>query len=250
MNGVSSINGVDIVDLLFHPNMCSQNQNVAGHYSHVIFRISGKCYELNSESINDKQRKAFTDEVERLLTSRGWTIVEMDDEDDIIYATLVKGSSEVGIYPEVLCGVVENSERLALEKLFAMSKTFILDDVVISKEFFEMTDDQLEAKLEACRDKVRAEVLNAFTTKRRDLYMSKIKVIKKLARNDDIYLMEKSETVADGVSVHSYWIPVRTIGTFILKLFDELVDSGEIVSAETRLGTAYRAAKKDELKLA
>ncbi len=236
---------------LFAPSLRNRNADKTGHYSDTAFLIQGNGYEIvrygyggaDIAEWDENREKAFTDELESLLRSRGWSII--DSEDGIGCPRAKKGESDLYLHPERFDGDVENSERIALEKIFAQAKTFQLKKVLVLAEVYDMTDEQWRENLATRRDSIREELLELFTTKRRNLYICADDAIHRMADRKDIQRL-KSHKTASGGRIGSAFSSGGICELFLKEVFQELVDSGEIVSAKTRLGIAYRTVKKDE----
>jgi hypothetical protein len=221
----------------------NSNSDVPGKYSDTYFRIEGNGYDARS-MWPDAIRASFDEEVKSIFTVQGWIISESDINGAAASAT--KGRCNLYLHPQNFSGVCENSEREKLFEAFKNATTFRCSRVDVYQEIHDMSDAQLTALLESKKETIEAELLEDFTTKRRNLYIT------------DVGLFGVNGSVAKRHSVKRLAIEGKksyggedecSVGiclTFVSDIFQRLVDSGKIVTAQTKHGLGYRTVKKGE----
>ena len=126
------------------------------------------------------------------------------------------------------------------------ASTFNCGKVDVYEEIHDMTDEQLTDLLESKREVIKTELLEKLTTKRRNLYVTDIGffgVCGNIAKEHSV-----KRLAIDGKESFNGEdeCTVGLCNKFVCKIFDELVDSGKIVTAQTKNGLGYRTAKKGD----
>jgi len=219
------------------------NSEVSGKYSNTYFRIEGNGYGARF-TWQENIRVAYDNEVRNIFAAQGWIISESERNGAAVRAT--KGRSNLYLHPQNFSGVCENAEREKLFEAFKNATTFRCCSVDVYEEIHDMSDAQLNALMESKKEAIEAELLEAFTTKRRNLYVADVglfgvdgtiakqHVVKRLAIDG-----KKSFGGQDECSMGICY-------TFVNNIFHGLVESGKIVTAKTKYGLGYRTSKKDE----
>ena len=224
----------------------NRNSDVRGKYSKTYFRIEGNGYYANGSMPWPEHIKAsFLREVEDIFAAQGWVVTK--SERNYVSSTATKGRSSLYLHPQNFRGVCENAEREFLLETLRDAKTFVCGRVDVYAEIHDMTDEQLEELLQSKRNIIESELLEAFTTKRRNLYITDIGffgVDGKIAKRHSIRRLaidgEKSHIGQDDrTDVICY--------TFVSGIFEELVRSKKIVTAQTKNGLGYRTTRKSDL---
>ena len=220
------------------PDTCA-NKDVAGIYSKTYFRIDKNGYDSTGRTDWDEStRSAYDDEVEKILTANGWDLHKSDNSSASHTAT--KGRNFLYLHPQSFSGVCENAEREKLLGAFQKAETFLCRAVDVYKEIHDMTDEQLYSKLKNKRDTIKAELLKAYTTKRRNLYISNTSQVEDIVskRHSVKRLAIEGENSFHGVDRRTDDI----VSAFVRDVFQSLIESGELVSSQTKNGIGYRAA--------
>jgi hypothetical protein len=205
------------------------NANVAGKYSNTHFRIDKNGYDGSGRNQwSDGVRAAYEAELAAILTANGWRIEESDKLHSARHAT--KGRNFLYLHPQDFSGVCENSERESLYKALAKAETFVCHSVDVYAEVYDMTDEELAEKLSSEKDTIESELLEAFATKRSNLYITTVGAhgadgriakqhsVKRLAMGD--------KRSFNGVDSRTDGICVKFVGD----IFRSLVDSGRIIT--------------------
>jgi len=217
------------------PSRENANSDVPGRYSNTFFRITGNGY--NTDNWNEITGKAYQDEICEILTSNGWTIHEPSMS--AASPTASKGRSHLYLHPQNVSGVCENSEREQLFEALQTAASFTCSTVDAYREIHDMSDEQLLKNLNNERETIAQELLTVYTTKRSNLYISaspNYSTIKRLAidgKDGRHGIDRRTETICQD---------------FVDGVRQSLLDSGRLVSSQTKGGIGYRAAIEKELK--
>lgn len=226
----------------------NSNSDVPGKYSNAYFRISRNGYDPSGTTLWAEEIKAaYEDDIKSIFAVNGWKIFE--SEESYSSATAAKGKSNLYLHPQNFSGVCENAERERLFRSLQNATTFKCTMVDVYAEIFDMSDEQLANLLESKREAIEAELLEAFATKRRNLYITDVGffgIDGKIAKSHSIRRLaidgKKSfggqDECTDGICY-----------TFVSGIFEGLVSCGKIVTAKTKKnGIGYRTAKKGDFQ--
>jgi len=223
------------------------NADIAGKYSDTHFRIGKNGYDGSGrEDWNENTRIAYENEVSEILTANGWDVHK--SERSGVSSTATKGRNHLYLHSQDFSGVCENFEREKLFEAFKDAETFDCRSVDVYREIFDMTDEELTELLNSARETIENELLEAFTTKRSNLYISSVGYF---GVDGNVGKRHSVKRLAiDGKNSHN-GEDRRTDGicaTFASDVFKSLVDSGKIVSSNTKSGIGYRSANKKEIE--
>lgn len=203
-------------------------------YIRVYFRIDCPAYNPCGYPSweNDEQHGRFHAEAENIVNAFGiheGTGGRFEDHP----------MEHLYIHPQDISGVLAKNKIKAVAEALNSAKSFSVRWVDVYEDISPMSNAEYLAKLEQQRGEIEAELLSAMTTKRRNLYICLGYGANPIAlvANKHFIPRREAERCADDGTGFSY---VRSV-------FDALVEQGKIVSAETKNGTGYRTAKKDEL---
>jgi len=220
------------------PSSQNTNSDVPGKYSDTYFRINGNGY--NTGDWNDwseNKSKVFQDEVNDILINQGWTIHEPSMS--AASPTATKGKNHLYLHPQNFSGVCENAERVRVYEALQAGTTFACSSVDVYREIYDMSDEQLLENLNNEKEAIEQDLLQFYTTKRSNLYVTtepSYNVIKRLAI--------EGKHGRDGVDGRTQGICQNFVG----EVKQALVDSGKLKTSQTRNGLGYRAANEAELK--
>ena len=223
------------------------NADVAGKYSNTHFRIRKNGYDSSGRTEWEANtRIAYENEVSEILEANGWDVHKSLRSG--VSSTASKGRNHLYLHPQDFSGVVENSEREVLFEAFKNADTFLCETVDVYREIFDMTDEELTENLNNAREAIESELLEAFTTKRSNLYFSEVGPFGLDGKIGKKYSVER--LAIEGKRSH-HGVDRRIDGicaTFAGEVFQSLVDSGKIVTSQTKNGIGYRSANKKELE--
>ena len=223
------------------------NADVAGKYSDTHFRISKNGYDSSGRTEwEENTRIAYENEVNAILGANGWTVHK--SERGGVSSTATKDRNFLYLHPQDFSGVCENAEREKLVEAFKNAETFACTTIDVYREIFDMTDEELTNTLENARETIENELLEAFTTKRSNLYIS---AIGSFGADGNVGKRHSVKRLAIEGENSQHGVDRRTEGicaAFASDVFKSLVDSGKIVSSKTKNGIGYRSANKKELE--
>lgn len=144
------------------------------------------------------------------------------------------------IHPQNISGTVsKNSVKLIAEALNACDGISVRW-VDVYEDVSPMTEEDFRTLLEGKRGEIETALLEQFKTKRRNLYIVPDYWSGPVRHISDEYHIPRRCARRAGDD--------RTGYDFVFEVFQALVEAGKIVTAETRNGTGYRTAKRDELR--
>ena len=229
------------------PSRNNPHKGESGYYSNVYFRIEKNGYTgqgWSDEILTDgkwisKLKQRFSDEVERLFKAHGWTLQSSNMSCGC--ETVTKGKSSLYLHPQNFSGVCENGEIETVRGFLSGAENFMLRGVDVYEEIYEMSDVELTAKLDREREEIRSEILAAYITKRRNLFVDGTEPVLTIGRRHGV------KRLALGNTGDFNGLDRRTDGicqSYATGVFQELLDSGAIVSGNIKSGTGYRTLPK------
>jgi len=138
----------------------NSNSTIPGKYSDTYFRINTKAY-CPQNGWNNNLKSAYEAEQYAIFKAHGWNIEEPTMS--VSSMTAVKGRNYLYLHPQNYSGVCENDERTRLMEAFSLATTFSCQRVDVYHEIFDMTDEQLDTKLNAEIETITSAILKAFT---------------------------------------------------------------------------------------
>lgn len=143
------------------------------------------------------------------------------------------------IHPQDISGVVAKNKVRPMAEAMNECATFSTCFVDLYEDISPMSNAEYLDGLKAQREQIEREILDAFKTKRSNLY-----IVGGYGNSPLISVLEKhfvprreAERANDDGVGYSY----------IMEVFHSLVAAGKIVCANTKSGTGYRTAKKNEI---
>ena len=230
---------MDIAGLILNPKpKINEHKDKSGYYSDAYFRIgrngyTGRVWE--DERIEDgawksERREAFTAEVGAMFAAHGWTIE--DGKFNGSANTAHNGKSCLYLHPQSFSGIIENSLIEEVTAFLSGGKSFELEAVDVYEEIFDWTRQEIDAHFEQMRADVKAAIIERYTTKRRNLFIVGLAPLHDAINS---FFVKAVPREPDSTSD-------RIRPAYGLELFNEMLEAGEIVAANTRHGTGYRFA--------
>ena len=203
-------------------------------YKDIYFRI--KAGYNWGEGMQEEQKIAFFTEIQLLFEGAGWIVAK----DDISRhcPTLHKGLSRLYCHPMNISGELAEDlieEVASILKLGETFKHYATDEYETIRD---MPNDIYQAYLDENIEQITADILNAFTTKRRNLYYDEYntgKVLAKVSKEWHIHRIQNGEN----------WRQANKLESKVINdIFQKLVQIGYIVSGKVKNGNGYRTNKK------
>ena len=208
-------------------------------YVHVYYRIDseykyGEVYSHGPHFPSEESKKAFYNEVIGILESHGWTTHEPSFSH---CSHIGQGNQELYLHPQSFSGVVEIYNVNLIESWLKQGKTFECYHVDVYEDIYDISDEEYMAWLTENSAEIKESLLEAFKTKRSNLYIPSYNYDSLQHKVDTQYKLER----LPGQKKNFEKI-------FVNKCFLELVEAGEIIKGNTKSGTAYRTATKKDKK--
>lgn len=206
-----------------------------GSFVRIYYRIDTKNVDNYGTFSDKEQREAFYQEIREVL--KKYNIPEglggkregYPAEHLYIHPNNISGV----VFCEKIRGIAEDLNRL---------ETTSCRWVDVYERVSTMTDEEYINLLQSQESEIKNELKERFKTKRSNLYIVPSYFsgpIRSTFEKHYIPRVRAERETEDGIGY-----------SFVYSVFEKLLQSGEIVSAETRNGTGYRTAKKGEKKSA
>ena len=177
-------------------------------------------------------KEAFRGEINRLFEEAGWEIRPGGGSGSCDSA--VKGKQDLYLHPMMISGVMLKEETGAVEQILQNGTTFRLREIRGFDEYQDMEDGDYRAYLESKHDEIAAAILERYRTKRRNLYVTGY-TASTIAGRFEIKRVQSAHKSGDMAEL------------YVDQLIHELIESGKLVTAETKHGTGIRTATASEL---
>jgi hypothetical protein len=211
------------------------------NYKKVYFRIrTSSYYNRSTYGVgfeNQESANIFDKAATEIFLNEGWKIKEKKYTCGC--TTVIKDKQELYLHPQSFSGVVKEENIKGIEELLNNSTLFKFERIDIYEDIFDITDEEYINILESKRNDIENDILEAYKTKRSNLYITGSSPVSKIL---DKYRVKR---LSSHVGVYSNdnidW-------KFIEGIFDDLVKNHQIITANTKYGLGYRTAKEKELK--
>lgn len=206
-------------------------------YFHTFYRVNTG---YTANGISKERAEAFYSEIKKRFTANGWEYHEPKMSGAC--PTITKGKTRLYCHPTALSGPVEESilkshevENILTDKSFETFALcpyrFVGRDVY--DELMDWNDTEYQQYLVRKQPEIEKALLNAFTTKRKDLFRSE----------GACFNVAKSFNVKRLTNYLTY-TSSDPEQTFTKKLLDQLVETGKIMKVKIpNKGYCYRTIK-------
>ncbi len=221
-------------------NNWDPDKDYGNEYVQVHFRIETKGYGAPSFIFTPEDRAAFDADLVEVFTKLGWECKEKAYKGST--ATWIHGKSHLYLHPQDFSGEVLKNEIKTVAEALEKNKSFCLRWVDLYKTVYEMTDEEYKLILEAKREEITRDLLEAGKTKRHYLYHDKGALVNNIAarfgipRIDDI----------NKLSYFRFMNPVLT--DYIGNILHSLIEKGYMVSPNSPDDHLVRTINKTEQK--
>jgi hypothetical protein len=214
-------------------------------YKNVYFRINTPSYYRNNKCgvgfENQQSGEQFHNEVLNVFLNDGWEL-KREHSCSGGCSRVTKDKQELYLHPQEFSGVIFDENIPYIEQLISNSEMFKWSNTDIYEEVFDITDEEYLNILKSKRQYIEQDILEAFKTKRSNLYItSSWSCVNNVL---DKYRIKRLSHYIGVISSDN--LDVK----YFLEVFQELVDKGLIVTAQTKSGTGYRTKTSKEKKLA
>jgi hypothetical protein len=176
---------------------------------------------------------AFHNELNQLFINAGWEIKENRSSCPEAW----KGKNNLYLHPMNASGVVQEDLIPEVEKILSTGKTFEHYHTDVYDIIYDMTDEEYTDRLNCQKDDIRRDLLEAFKTKRCNLYITNTGGV--ISNVKQKYYIKRLSRCMVQSSNDIEW-------AYVANLFNEMVDEGCFVTANTKSGIGYRTATKKE----
>ena len=183
---------------------------------------------------NDEARQTFKEESRAIFERLGWEIrraVEGSGSCDIA----VKGKQELYLHPMQFSGVILTEDVPDIEAAIRAANGIQLLGTRSLERYEDMSDEAYAAFLDEHREEMIGAILSAYTTKRRNLFITS-DISERIGKPFRIRRLASKDASGDMAYER------------VKQLTVELVADGRLVTAETRHGRGIRATIPAESK--
>ena len=198
-------------------------------YQSTYFRIRSR-YQFDSGWPDEGAERAFREESRALFQSAGWEL-HPARADSGSSDTVTKGQQELYLHPMNFSGVIQTDEIPRLQALLEGAHTFQCQGVDSYERYWDFTDAAYLERLEAQREEIIEAILERYQTKRKTGPAER-SIVKQFSVHR---LCDK-----DGKN--------NLANRYVGELVEQLIQEGQLVTAETRNGRGIRTAVGTELR--
>lgn len=202
-------------------------------YREVYFRIRSS-YRYDSGWPDKSAEHAFRDETRNLFQSAGWELYPAR-EDSNSSDTVTKGQQDLYLHPMNFSGVIRTDEIPRLRALLERAQTFQCQGVDCYERYWDLSDEEYMAQLESRCGEIIEAILERYQTKRKNLYVTgpaELSIAKQFSAHR---LCDK-----DGKN--------DLANRYVGELVEQLIQEGQLITAETKNGRGIRTAAGAELQ--
>lgn len=198
-------------------------------YIETYFRIQS-AYNNGWESEESKRR--FLSEVHSLLRESGWEIQKGRSSGSSDSA--IRGKEELYLHPMSFSGVIKESSISEIQQVLSKGISFRCYHIDTYKSYYEMTDAEYLLRLREMQEKMVADFLSLYKTKRSNLFIT-ADVMDRMEKKYRIHRV--GETREDPILIG-----------ILRNVFSTLVYRGDLIEGHTKKGVGYRTATKKDKK--
>ena len=202
-------------------------------YQSTYFRIRSR-YQFDSGWPDEGTERAFREESRALFQSAGWEL-HPAREDSGSSDTVTKGRQDLYLHPMNFSGVIRTDEIPRLQALLEGAQTFQCEGVDCYEQYWELTDEEYMAQLEARREEIIEAILERYQTKRKNLYVTG-PAERSIVKQFSVHRLCDKDGKND------------LANRYVEELVEQLIQEGQLVTAETKNGRGIRTATGAELR--
>lgn len=202
-------------------------------YKNVYFRIKTEAYDFNC-SWTKEQAEEFDNEARNIFVLDGWDIKESRSNSGC--TTVIKDKQHLYLHPQSFSGEILEDNVQYIEQLLQSAKTFKHYHTDIYETRHDLTNDEYRKILNEHKKEITKDILEAFRTKRSNLYYSSsYSLLTKVIGEYSVMMLGFG--YQDGFPV-----------SYASEIFEDLIKQGYIVVSNIRSGEGYRTINKTEQK--
>lgn len=213
------------------------------NYKRVYFRISTPSYYKNKYGVGFENQEAgelFQNTATEIFLKDGWKIKETRWKSTGSCNRMIKDNQELYLHPQSFSGVVAEDNIEYIENLLNNNNLFKHRNTDIYGDVFDLPDDEYIKVLESKQEEIEKDILEAFKTKRRNLYhVSTGSILMKILDKYSIKRLSHYTGVQSSSDIDY---------KFVCDVFNRLSETKKMVTADCKHGTGYRTINKTEQK--
>ena len=149
-------------------------------YAKVYFNMETEGYDYPSFSFTEEQREKFTDDINRIFSSIGWSCEESERKISGVCATWTKGKSHLYMHPQQFSGEVLKNDIKAVARALQSGKVFSLRWVDIYETVYDISDEEYKAYLSGRKKEICTMLYEQFGTTRKNKAYDTSDVVKRV----------------------------------------------------------------------
>ena len=163
-------------------NNWNPEQDYGKEYAKVYFNMETEGYDYPSFSFTEEQREKFTDDINRIFSSIGWSCEESERKISGVCATWTKGKSHLYMHPQQFSGEVLKNDIKEVAEALQSGNVFSLRWVDIYETTYDISDTEYRKYLHSKKEDIRKDLYSDFGTTRRNKYYYTYEVVQHLLK--------------------------------------------------------------------
>ena len=163
-------------------NNWNPEQDYGKEYAKVGFNMESEGYCYPSFSFTEEQREKFTDDINKIFSSIGWTCEEPERKLSGVCATWRKGKSHLYMHPQQFSGEVLKNDIKEVAEALQSGTVFSLRWVDIWETVYDISDEEYHEYLHKKEENIRTDLYSNFGTTRRNKYYYTYEVVQCLLK--------------------------------------------------------------------
>lgn len=198
-------------------------------YRSIHFRLeSGYKW---GEGMEEDRTNDFYDDITNLFKNCGWTIKEKRSSSSC--PVVSKDKNSLYLHPMDASGELQEDLIPEVEEILSKGKTFTHYNTDVYEILQDMSDDEYQIYLEENKNNIESDILKAFKTKRKNLY-----VVQSSAVIENIKEKYRIQRIQEHICRSSNNLEWK----FVSEIFEQLLKDNKIIVAKTKSGNGYRTA--------
>jgi hypothetical protein len=197
-------------------------------YRNIYFRLDTG-YKWG-KGLEENQTLNFYKDITSLFKESGWEVIEAKRH---ICPDVFKGKNHLYLHPMEASGELQEELISEVENILNKGKTFKYFHTDVYEVLQDMDDKEYQTYLESKKADIETVIMESFKTKRKNLFITdKCSILDKIKEK---YRIARVQKHMGRSSDDLEWI-------YVYKIFENMVDSGCLMTANTKYGTGYRTA--------
>lgn len=197
-------------------------------YRKVYYRIKCPAYQFDRGFLSEQGEAAFKEESRSLFQRDGWEL--LPERSSGASDTFTRGKERLYLHPMSYSGEVLEENISAVERLLASAKTFSCYATDLYESYLDLSPQSLRESLEAQREEIAADLLEAFRTPQRNQYHYDGKPLRQMIKKYGVLLIDERDLTG------------KTAGNVVSGIFFDLVKRKKFsqkTAATSRIPNSY-----------